>query len=526
MAVSPGGSRPAPSLRHGRLKLPSLTSVGRTRARLRAALSPRALWAALRAGVSPRAVWARLRAGVSPRAAWAALRAGWMRFAFGLGTAIDGLASHRLRSAITMVGVTIGVASVVSLVAIGEGARLVIVRQFQSLGTNLIKIESHHWRAQLRPEDAAELEERVPTISVAMPVVKADADVKWRRVRAQVKLLGVTEDFPYLREHPMAAGHFFTHLHVQNRLRVAVVGYNLVNDLFQGHNPVGQRLYIGYQRFTVIGVLAPKGAGMADDIDNKIVIPVTAAQRLTRQYRVNEIWCKAVNKDAVDAAVAQISRIYRKKFGITDEQAAEGGEGAGQPGAPGATVKGGRVVIGRPAGPYAPPVRMEEPRPPGASGGDQGQQQEVPPSAILSVTSLNELVQEASKANRVMTLMLGAIAGVSLLVGGLGIMNIMLVSVTERTAEIGLRKALGARRSDLILQFLLEAFLISVVGGLVGIAAGWLGTGVIERYGIETAMTWTGSWAALGAALLVGLIFGVYPAYQASGLSPAEALRK
>ncbi|MDI6894238.1 MAG: ABC transporter permease [Bacillota bacterium] len=472
----------------------------------------------------PPRTWAGLRARLSPRAVWGALRTGWMRLAFGVGTAVDGLASHRLRSAITMVGVTIGVASVVSLVAIGEGARLVIVRQFQSLGTNLIKIESHHYRALLRPEDAVELEARVPTISVAMPVVKADADVKWRRVRSQVKLLGVTEDFPYLREHPMAAGHFFTHLHVTNRLRVAVVGYNLVDDLFQGRNPVGQRLYIGYQRFTVIGVLAPKGAGMADDIDNKIVIPVTAAQRLTRQYRVNEIWCKAVNRDTVDAAVAQISRIYRKKFGITDKQPAEGEEGGGTPSE--VVMKGGRVVIGRPVGPYAPPVRMEQPRPPGAPDQDEEQPQEVPPTAIMSVTSLNELVQEASKANRVMTLMLGAIAGVSLLVGGLGIMNIMLVSVTERTAEIGLRKALGARRTDLILQFLLEAFLISVVGGLVGVAGGWLGTGVIQRYGIETAMTWTGSWAALGAALLVGLIFGVYPAYQASGLSPAEALRK
>ncbi|MDI6825510.1 MAG: ABC transporter permease [Bacillota bacterium] len=479
----------------------------------------------LRARWSPRAVWASARAHLSPGAVWASLRAGWMRLVFGVSTAVDGLASHRLRSAITMVGVTIGVASVVSLVAIGEGARLVIVRQFQSLGTNLIKIESHHYRAVLRPEDAVELEARVPTISVAMPVVKADADIKWRRVRTQVKLLGVTEDFPYLREHPMAAGHFFTHLHVENRLRVAVVGYNLVTDLFQGRNPLGQRLYIGNNRFTVIGVLAPKGAGMADDIDNKIIIPVTAAQRLTRQYRVNEIWCKAVNKDTVDAAVAQISRIFRKKFGITDEQPAEGEEGPGQSGMS-VVMKGGRVVIGRPVSPYAPPVRQEGPRPPGMPGEEPDQPQEIPPTAMLSVTSLNELVQEASKANRVMTLMLGAIAGVSLLVGGLGIMNIMLVSVTERTAEIGLRKALGARRTDLILQFLLEAFLISVVGGLVGVAGGWLGTGVIQRYGIETAMTWTGSWAALGAALLVGLIFGVYPAYQASGLSPAEALRK
>ncbi|HHY94675.1 MAG TPA: FtsX-like permease family protein [Firmicutes bacterium] len=447
-----------------------------------------------------------------------------MRLVFGLQTAVGGVASNRLRSAITMVGVTIGVASVVSLVAIGEGARLVIVRQFQSLGTNLIKVESHSLRAELRPEDAVDLEERVPTISIAMPVVKAEADIKWRRVRQTVKMLGVTADFPRLREQEMAAGHFFTPVQVQNRLRVVVVGYNLVDNLFQGRNPIGQRLYIGNQRFTVIGVLARKGAGMADDIDNKLVIPVTAAQRLTRVYRVNEIWCKAVNKDTVDAAVAQISRIYRKKFHI-GEASAEGQE-PGQPGRPDRVImKGGRAIYVGPGRRDQDPVRIEMPRAPGTP--DESPDQQQPESSVLlTVTSLNELVQEASKANRVMTLMLGAIAGVSLLVGGLGIMNIMLVSVTERTGEIGLRKALGARRTDLILQFLLEAFLLSAFGGLVGLAAGWAGTGVIQRYGIEAAMTGGGSWAALIAALLVGLVFGVYPAYQASGLSPAEALRK
>jgi putative ABC transport system permease protein len=145
---------------------------------------------------------------------------------------------------------------------------------------------------------------------------------------------------------------------------------------------------------------------------------------------------------------------------------------------------------------------------------------------MLSVTSMNELVKEASQANRVMTLMLGAIAGVSLLVGGLGIMNIMLVSVTERTSEIGLRKAFGAKRGDLIFQFLVEAFLLSVFGAILGLLLGFAGCHAIGSYGIEAEVTWNACWVALASALGIGLLFGVYPAYQASGLSPVEALRQ
>ncbi len=424
----------------------------------------------------------------------------WTRLTFGVHQALSGLTTNRLRSLITILGVMIGVASVVSLVAVGEGARIAIVRQFESLGTNIIKIESHHWRVQLRLEDPADLMARVPGVAAAMPVVRATAQVRWRRGGAEYPIVGVNEYFPVIGDHTLAAGRFFSHLHVSERLRVAVVGRNVVTTLFGGRNPVGQRIYIGGQRFTVIGVLNAKGIGMAGDIDQKIVIPVTAAQRLTRSYQVNEIWVKAHDDRQAEAALVQISRIFRKKLGITDNVVAQDPYGYKE------------YYPGYYGGYYAPgDVRLEVP---GGTG------------TLLSVVSLNEMVAEASKANRVMTLMLGSIAGVSLLVGGLGIMNIMLVAVTERTAEIGLRKAVGARQGDLLFQFLVEAFVLSALGGLVGLSLGYAGTGFLLRYGVEAELTWTASWVALTAALAVGVLFGAYPAYIASGLAPVEALRR
>lgn len=446
----------------------------------------------------------------------AALRRWWARARFGVAMALGGVGSHRLRSVLTILGVTIGVASVTSLVAIGEGARLAITRQFESLGTNVIKVESHDpWRARLTVRDAYELEARVPTIAAAMPVVRVDAKVKWRRTVQDRPVLGVTEAFPFIRDHPLAAGRFFAYLHVTERVRVAVVGANVARDLFGGREPVGQRFYLNGQRFTVIGVLAPKGKGMADDIDDKILVPVTTAQRLTWDTRVGELWLKARSKAAVDAAVVQVSRIFRKKFNIQDAAPGDPGPGEPAPSGPGMgrfpmekqvmMAREGREVIVYPG--------------------------ETPPeagfrSAVLSVTPLNDLIREADAANRTMTYMLGGVAGVSLLVGGLGIMNIMLVAVSERTREIGLRKALGARRSDLLFQFVTEAFLLTFAGGVAGVGLGAIGAQLLQRWKVETLVTSDAAWAALGSALVVGLLFGVYPASVAAGLEPVDALRR
>ncbi len=427
-----------------------------------------------------------------------------MRMWGGLESAFWGLRGNRLRSLITIMGVAIGVASIVTLVSIGEGARLAVIRQFENLGTNIIQVESHHWVARLGIEDARDLESRVPTISAAMPVIQTTARLKWRRtIREDVPVLGVDENFPYIRSHPVTAGRFFSRLHVRERLRVCVLGYQLACGLFGGRDPLGQSLFIADQRFRVIGVLEPRGPGMAGGIDQTVVIPVTAAQRLTRSYKVDAIWAKAADRASVEPALVQIGRIFRRKFNIGDQLHPQLQT---PPTAPVGAGSRQRLVVVE--GEMDLKLRL-----PGSSG------------PILTATSLNELVRQADEANRVMILMLGGIASVSLLVGGLGIMNIMLVSVSERKREIGLRKALGATRADLMHQFLAEALLLSLLGTALGLGLGYASAEIVTRYGLESALTARASYAAVLAALVVGCTFGVYPAYLASGLPPAEALR-
>lgn len=445
------------------------------------------------------------------------LRGALVRLAFAVQLAVDGVLANRLRSLLALLGVTIGAASVVAMVGVGEGARLAIVRQFESLGANVIRIEVHSPAIFLTADDARELVERVPTLHRAMPVLRARGQVKWRRTVLQdVAILGVDEDFPAIRQHPLAAGRFFSALHVEERTRVAVVGYNLTRTLFGGRNPVGQTITIGPERFKVVGVLTPKGARLGEGIDDQILIPVTAAQRLVGSYRINAVWAQARSREDVDLAVVQISRILRRKFNLAlpgeeKQQQGPGGPGAGEV----------RVPVDR--GPWfeeGGAMTLVRPEPPRPAYGSDGRPLPV------SVTSLNELMDAATRANRVMTLLLGGIASVSLLVGGLGIMNVMLVAVSERTAEIGLRKAVGARRGDLLAQFVLESLLISLTGAGLGLMLGLLGAGLLGRYGLEAVVTPAAVWVATSVALGVGVVFGAYPAWLASGLQPVEALRR
>lgn len=443
------------------------------------------------------------------------LRSTLVRLAFAVQLAVDGVVANRLRSLLALLGVTVGAASVVAMVGVGEGARLAIVRQFESLGAHVIRVEVHSPAVFLTVEDARELVERVPTLERAMPVLRARGQVKFRRTVLQdVAILGVDEDFPAIRQHGLAAGRFFSSLHVEHRTRVAVVGYNLTRTLFGGRNPVGQVITIGSERFTVVGVLAPKGARLGEGVDDQILIPVTAAQRLVGSYRINAIWAKARGRAEADAAVAQISRILRRKFQLAGP--VEGGQQAAGPGAAGMTAM-------PPGGPWfgeGGAMTLVRPEPPKPAYGADGR-----PLAV-SVTNLNELMDAATRANRVMTLLLGGIASVSLLVGGLGIMNVMLVAVSERTAEIGLRKAVGARRDDLLTQFVLESLLISAAGAGLGLVLGVLGAGLLGRYGLEAVVTPAAVWVSLSVALGVGVLFGAYPAWVASGLQPVEALRR
>ena len=432
-------------------------------------------------------------------------RGSWaVRTMFGLHSALEGLLSHKLRSTLTALGVVVGVASLIALLAIGNGARAAIARQFESLGSNLIKVEAHRWDIRLQVKDAEELVERVPTIIAAMPLTRhEEVQVKYRRLVSPVPVTGVTENFPEVRDHDVLSGRFFSNIHVQERMRVAVLGYDAWRMMFGTMDPVGEGIYLNGQRFTVMGVLERKGEGMADDIDKRIIVPITSAQRIALSGRVHELWLKAPAAPEVDAAMVQLGRIFRHKFNLSDPSE----EGVH-------TIPGITHEISMGGGVFrADPFAHHGPSRPQSDG---------PP---LTVTSLNTMVEEASEASRVMTMMLGGVASVALLVGGLGIMNIMLVSVAERTREIGIRKALGAHPLDLTSQFMAEALILCLAGALLGIGAGYVATEVASRYGIETLFLSQSALAAFLAAVGIGVLFGAYPAYCAAQLEPVEALR-
>lgn len=451
----------------------------------------------------------------------------WTRFWFSAEMAGRGILANPLRSSLTILGVAIGVASVVSLMNIGEGARQAVRRQFESLGSNVVVIKAHDPSVEFEVGEALDLVDRVTSLEKATPVIHADASLRWRRTRGTAQILGVNHQFPEVRDHPLADGRFFTQWHVAQRSPVAVLGFNVGAALMGGRSPVGSTLTLNGITFRITGVLAPKGEGNAEGIDDKILIPYSTAQRITEEKTADEIWVKAASAGEVDLAIVQLGRIYRRKLGLdlAAPTLSPSPESPGDGGMPRPAPSGrfekyqmemmleGRAMARKSVMGPSP----EEPKPQALPGDGQD---------LISITSLNRLVREADEANRVMTLLLGGIAAVSLLVGGLGIMNIMLVAVTERTVEIGVRRAIGARQGDLLVQFLLEALYLSGIGAVAGVAAGIWGVGVFSQYGFETVVSLQAIKVAAGVSLGAGLIFGIYPALSASAVPPVEALRR
>ncbi len=478
-----------------------------------------------------------------------------VRLAAGLEVALGGILTGGLRSVLTVLGVAIGVASVVSLVAVGEGARQAVAAQYQSLGTNIITVESHSAQVRLTARTAADLELRIPFVSAAMPVLGVSAPVRWRGTSSagsSVTVLGVTPQLLDIRREAVFEGSFLTPLEETHALNVAVLGYDAAQSLFGGLGPVGQDIYIGQAPFRIVGVLAYQGGAkigsgqvtalvggsgassgsgsggsggsggcgggggassgsgsscaaqtvsVGSGIDQAVLIPESSAEWFTHTDQVSAIWMKAASRQDVEPAVLQAQRILENMFGLAATSSAGGASGKIlgplPPGyCPNCNSGGGSLIL------------------PGGSG------------PAVSVQSLNDLVKQADAASRVLTLMLAAIAGVSLLVGGIGVMNIMLVSVRERTVEIGLRKALGALQLDLLYQFVLEALLVSALGGAVGWLGGLGGVHLLLHYGVQATPLPGSLFVALGSAAGVGVLFGTYPAYLASELQPVEALRR
>ncbi len=381
-----------------------------------------------------------------------------------LRTALMTVRTNRLRTFLTMLGVMIGVASVIALVSIGQGANSQVISQVAGLGANLITVLPSRG-SELTVDDVKAITDRVPTVGRAVPSLSSSTTVKAGSNSYDTNVEGVTENMMEVRSYKLAYGRFITADDVNARRRVAVLGQEVFNQL-GGGVPLLAEIIINGQPFSVIGVLAPKGATFGRNQDDVVFIPVSTAERVFKTTALSAIYLSA-----------------------------RSGEDAGLAGAHTMAV-----------------LKLRHPR----SDGED-------PVRILSQ---DQLLSAMSSVSRTMALFLGAVAGISLLVGGIGIMNIMLVSVTERTREIGIRMALGARPRDILAQFLIESVLLSVLGGLLGIVLGVIAAKVVSGL-MDTNYVFSmiAVVSALGFAVTVGLFFGGYPAWKASRLDPIVALR-
>ena len=401
----------------------------------------------------------------------------------------QGLLANRLRSGLTMLGILIGVAAVILLVAVGNGTSVRVQSQVAALGSNIVYIYPSATRSggvsqgfgsgsSLTQADVTALNNPslAPHIVTAIPIAQAAGNMTWQNQNWFAQATGSTADFPQVRAYEMASGSFFTSADVQGNAKVVVVGKTVVDNLFGGQDPVGQSIKINRQSFTVVGTFAPKGSASLGNQDNVAVVPIsTAWAYLTggRGKNISQIVVEATDPNSVTAAQQEATSILLDTHQVAD-----------------------------------------------------------PSNPDFTSQSQQDLLNATGQVTGTLTVLLGAIAAISLVVGGIGIMNIMLVTVTERTREIGIRKAIGARRRDILLQFLIESMVLSGLGGLLGIAVGWFVSAQITAIKIGAL----GSLAppvvsvpsvliAFGVSVGIGLFFGIYPANRAARLHPIEALR-
>jgi len=399
--------------------------------------------------------------------------------------ALRALQVNRTRSALTMLGIIIGVAAVIAMVGVGAGATERIQAQIQSIGSNLIivlpgSISSNGVRlgsggvATLTTDDAKAIADECPSVALTAPTVRGGVQVVYGSNNWATIVQGVTPDYMTLRDYTMMSGQFFTTQDVDASAKLAVLGETVAENLFGDSDPTGQVVIVKNVPFTVSGVLTPKGQSpTGQDQDDVILLPIsTATQKVLGVNKANakavgSVMVQAINPQAIDQAIQEMDALLRERH---------------------------RILPG-----------LED---------------------DFSVRNLTEVFAAQESSAQVMAVLLGAIASVSLIVGGIGIMNIMLVSVTERTREIGLRLAVGAKRRDILSQFLVEAATLSLAGGVIGILVG-----VATSLAISYFAQWTTDIGVMAVAVsflfsaLVGVFFGYYPARTAAFLNPIEALR-
>lgn len=402
-----------------------------------------------------------------------------------LRSALRALAANTLRSILTMLGIIIGVAAVITMIAVGRGATERVQEQMKGLGSNIMLVLPGGVTAGgvrlgaqtgqgLTEEDALAVAREVPEVQVAAPSLRTGAQVVSGNTNWSTSIFGTTNDYFEAREWPLVAGRSFEVAEVQGSAKVAIIGQTVAQQLFGEADPLDQVIRVKKVPVTIIGVLEKKGQNsLGQDQDDVVVVPISTYRNRVqgssagKLKRIGVISVKVREGQSMKVAEDNIKDLLRQRFKV-------------QPGA-------------------------DDP---------------------FSIRNLTEILQAQEASSRIMTLLLAAVAGISLLIGGIGIMNIMLVSVTERTREIGLRMAVGARGRDILAQFLIEAVTLSLIGGAIGVVLGAIATWAVGQFaGWQVSMTAASIALSAGFAAFVGIFFGFYPARRASKLLPIVALR-
>ena len=394
------------------------------------------------------------------------------------------LGRNKMRSSLTMLGIIIGVSAVIALVSIGQGAQALIEDQLEAMGTNVMYVWPQDTRGSggargnsdeqgtLTAADINAIRNEVPVVAAASPIVNANGQLIFGNRNTYARVQGTNEQFPEIRDWEIGQGQFFTAEDVESAARVLVIGQTVVDEVFDGIDPIGQTVRLRNLPFRIVGVLASRGqSGVGQDQDDTVLTPYTTAQKkLLGQAlpRINQGMMKAISPEATAIAEGLTISLLRQRHNIV----------------------------------------------PGQDEDD------------FSIGNLSEVADAAQETTIIMTLLLGSIAAISLVVGGIGIMNIMLVSVTERTREIGIRMAVGSRPGYIRLQFLAESIMLSMAGGVIGVLFGGVASLLIsEFFAMSTVVSTTSVLVSFGFAAAVGVFFGYYPAHKAAGLDPIDALR-